>query len=85
MPDGSHPAILAKISNRSGRMQPVGLGHRLVAGLLLAVGLIFCGLIALFSIAVALVATLLNGLRAFKLQRSGEKSRDATAAKISKV
>jgi hypothetical protein len=66
MPDGSRPAILARISNRSDRVQPAGLGRRVVAGLLLAVGLIFCGLIGLFSIAVALFATLLNGLRALK-------------------
>jgi hypothetical protein len=87
MPDGSHPTIPAKISSRSHRILPVGLGHKLVAGLLFAVGLIFCGLIALFSIAVALVATLLNGLRALnpRHERHEEKSRAATAAKTSEV
>ena len=59
MPDGSHPAIFADISKRPDRTQPVGLRHKLVAGLLLAVGLVFCGVIALISIAVALVATVL--------------------------
>jgi hypothetical protein len=87
MPDGSHPAIPAKISSRSDRVKPVGLRHRLVAGLLLVVGLIFCGLIALFSIAVALVATMLNGLRTLnpRQERNSEKSPDATAVKTSEI
>jgi hypothetical protein len=66
MPDGSHPAIFAELSKQSYRTQPVGLRHRLVGGLLLSMGMIFCGLIAIVSIAVALIATVLNGLRALK-------------------
>jgi hypothetical protein len=69
MPDGSHPALIAEMSSHSHRREPIGLRHKLVAGLLLTVGLIFCGLIALISIAVALIATVLNGLRALKLRR----------------
>jgi hypothetical protein len=86
MPDGSHPALIADMSGHPHRMQPVGLRHKLVAGLLLAVGLIFCGLIALLSIAVALIATVLNGLRALKLlrERRGAKS-PATRARISEI
>jgi hypothetical protein len=81
MPDGSHPALISDMSGHPHRMQPVGLRRKLVAGLLLAVGLIFCGLIALISIAVALFATVLNGLRALKLrrERKGEKSPAAPA------
>jgi hypothetical protein len=86
MPDGSHPAFIADMSRHSQRLQPVGLRHKLVAGLLLAVGLIFCGLIALISLAVALIATVLNGLRALKLRRGpkGEKS-PTVPARISEI
>jgi hypothetical protein len=86
MPDGSHPALISDMSGHPHRMQPVGLRRKLVAGLLLAVGLIFCGLIALLSIAVALIATVLNGLRALKLRRGpkGEKS-PTVPARISEI
>ena len=78
MPDGSHPAIVA-MSKRAHRSQPVGLRHKLAAGLLLVVGLVFCGLIALVSIAVAIVATVLNVFRALRPrhERKGKTSPDA--------
>jgi hypothetical protein len=66
MPDGSHPPILAGISSRSDRKPPVALRRKLLSGLVFAAGLIVCALIALVSVAVALLATVLNGVRALR-------------------
>jgi hypothetical protein len=86
MPDGSRPPILAEPQSRAGRTWPAGLGHKLLAGFLFVIGLIVCGLIALVSIAVALLVTMLNGLRSLKPRRGDQKKpAGGTTAEISEA